>query len=373
MDVAFVSEFIGDHRVFRYVDSDNDSAPIKPGDVIPLSVGYCLKVVTGQLPELIPDTSALPEAMAIPATREIPIGAHVSVAMKLSDGRIYGTFCCFSHKPNPSLNERDLGVVRVFAELVTQQIGADMECAWARKEKIDRILKVLEGLGPSIVYQPSFSVSGLAMQGCEALSRFHCDPVRSPDKWFAESGEVGLQIELERMAIQNALSGYRSIWSQGDWYLGLNSSPQTIIAGGLDSVFAGYPADRIMLEITEHEHVDDYDALVRSLGELRAKGIKIAIDDAGSGYASMRHVLSLQPDIIKLDISLTSAIDHDPMKQALTHALIEFGHQTNCKIIAEGVETDSEMATLCGLGVYALQGYRLCRPVPMGDLLRLLP
>jgi len=74
MDVAFVSEFIGDHRVFRYVDSDNDSAPIKPGDVIPLSVGYCLKVVTGQLPELIPDTSALPEAMAIPATREIPIG-----------------------------------------------------------------------------------------------------------------------------------------------------------------------------------------------------------------------------------------------------------------------------------------------------------
>lgn len=371
MDVAFISEFIGDQRIFRHVDTKTSRSPIRQGDVIPLEEGYCKKIVDGLLPELIPDTALLPAAMEIPATCAIPIGAHLSVPLRLPDGRVYGTFCCFSFESDLSLNERDLNFMRVFAELVAFQICSDMENARDRKEKLERIATVLAAQGPSIVYQPTFLIDGLTMAGSEALSRFHSEPMRSPDKWFAESGDVGLKTELERMAMRNALAGYRSVWERGGWYLGLNSSPQTIIEGRLSEVWDGYPADRIMLEITEHDHVENYHDLMKPLTELRAQGVRVAIDDAGSGYASMRHILSIQPDMIKLDISLTSAIDHDPMKRALAYALIEFGRQTNCKIIAEGVETESEMATLRELGVYAVQGYHLSHPIPAGSILQI--
>lgn len=371
MDVAFVSEFVGDQRIFRHVDAKTSRSPIKQGDVIPLSEGYCQKIVEGLLPELIPDTSQLPDAMEIAATRAVPIGAHLSVPLRLADGRIYGTFCCFSFESNATLNERDLQLMRAFAELVSFQIGSDMESARARNEKVERVSSVLASQGPSIVYQPTFLVSDMQMAGAEALSRFHCEPRRPPDRWFAESGDVGLKTDLELQAISNALAGFKSVWAQGGWYLGLNSSPETIVEGRLPQILRGYPADRLMLEITEHDHVESYPDLLQALKDLRDQGVQVAIDDAGSGYASMRHILNIQPDLIKLDISLTSAIDHDPMKRALAYALIEFGRQTNCKIIAEGVETETEMKTLRELGVYAVQGYHLSHPIPVGSLLEM--
>lgn len=373
MDVAFISEFIGDHRVFRHVDAKTSRSPIKQGDTIPLQDGYCKKIIEGRLPELIPDTALVPEAMEIPATRAIPIGSHLSVPLRLSDGHIYGTFCCFSFNPDVSLNERDLHMMKAFAELIAYQIDTDMDNVRRRTEKAERVMAALASQGPSIVYQPTFLISDMTMAGAEALSRFHIEPHRSPDKWFAEAGEVGLKTDLERKAIGNALAGYRSVWETGPLYLGLNSSPQTIIEGGLPDVLEGFPAERIVLEITEHDHVESYLELSQALAPLRARGVLIAIDDAGSGYASMRHILNIHPDIIKLDISLTSAIDHDPMKRALAYALIEFGKQTNCKIVAEGVETETEMTTLCELGVHAAQGYHLSRPIPVEELLRLAP
>lgn len=372
MDVAFISEFIGNERIFRHVDSKTSRTPIKQGDVIPLQEGYCQKIVAGLLPELIPDTSLLPEAMAIPATRGIPIGAHLSVPLRLANGRIYGTFCCFSFKADTSLNERDLEFMRAFAELVAYQIGSDMENARERNEKMERITSVLSSSGPSIVYQPTFLVPNMRMAGAEALSRFPGQPYRTPDIWFAESGDVGLKAELERKAISNALAGYRSVWEREKCYLGLNSSPQTIVEGFLPKLFEGYPTDRIVLEITEHDHVDDYQEMMQALESVRAQGVLVAIDDAGSGYASMRHILSIHPDLIKLDISLTRAIDHDSMKRALAYALIEFGRQTNCKIIAEGVETETEMKTLREIGVHAVQGYHLSKPISVDDILRMV-
>lgn len=373
MDVAFISEFIGDHRVFRHVDAKTSRTPIKRGDVIPLQDGYCKKIVDGHLPELIPDTALVPEAMKIPATRAIPIGSHLSVPLRLSDGHVYGTFCCFSFSADISLNERDLHMMKAFAELIAYQIDTDLDNVRHRAEKTERIMAALASQGPSIVYQPTFLISDMLMAGAEALSRFHVEPTRSPDQWFAEAGDVGLKTDLERKAISNALAGYRSVWKKGPFYLGLNSSPQTIIEGELLDVLDGFPVERIVLEITEHDHVESYKDLSEALAPLRARGVLIAIDDAGSGYASMRHILNIHPDIIKLDISLTSAIDHDPMKRALAYALIEFGRQTNCKIVAEGVETATEMVTLRELGVHAAQGYHLGRPIPVEDLLRLVP
>jgi EAL domain-containing protein (putative c-di-GMP-specific phosphodiesterase class I) len=372
MDVAFVSEFIGDERIFRHVDSKLGKSPIKVGDSVSLDNGYCKKVVEGFLPELIPDTSELPEAMAIPETRDVPIGSHISVPLRLNDGTIYGTFCCFSFTPDLSLGERDLKMMKAFAELVSHQIDANLKEIHARTEKMSRIQSMLQTEAPAFVYQPVFRLSDMRVLGAEALARFEVEPYRAPDKWFAEAYEVGLKTELELKAIRGALSRINSAANSTAFYLAINSSPQTIMDGAFCETIAHVPAERLILEITEHDYVENYDNLERSLSALRRQGVKIAIDDAGSGYASMRHILNVHPDFIKLDVSLTRGIDADKMKRALARALIGFGLETECKIVAEGVETEGEMRTLKDLGVHAAQGYLLSRPIPFDEFRRLL-
>jgi EAL domain-containing protein (putative c-di-GMP-specific phosphodiesterase class I) len=122
-----------------------------------------------------------------------------------------------------------------------------------------------------------------------------------------------------------------------------------------------------VVEITEHEQVDDYDALFGALARLRALGVRIAIDDAGAGYASLRHTLALDPDIVKVDIALTSAIDTDRAKRALTSALISFADEMDITIVAEGIETEASLRTLVDLGVRYGQGFHIARPAPLGS------
>lgn len=373
MDVAFVSEFADDHRFIRAVDAVRSPAPFRTGDALPLTEGYCRAVVEGRLPQLIPDTARVPAAQAIAATHDMPIGAHLSVPLLLADGRLYGTFCCFSHSPDSSLNERDLQTMRTVADLVAYRIEADIDLARERDDKRRRVQGVLDAGGPSGVYQPVFRLDDMSIAGAEALARFNRLPHMPPDRWFADAAGCGLGGALERSAIANALAGFRGIWTRGDLYLGLNCSPATILEGGLEAVMEGYPVADLVLEITEHQNVGDYAALGAALAPLRAAGVKIAIDDAGSGYASLRHILNIEPDIIKLDISLTRGIDADRMKRAMARALIAFGNQTGSSIVAEGVETAAEMETLREIGVQAAQGYHLAHPLSQADLLARLP
>jgi len=131
------------------------------------------------------------------------------------------------------------------------------------------------------------------------------------------------------------------------------------------------PGHRLVLEITEHATVEDYDALRAALRPLRGRGVSVAIDDAGAGYSSLRHILALEPDLIKLDMSLTRNICLDPARKALAAALISFARETGSRIIAEGVETAAELATLQSLGVEKAQGYFLGRPMALNAALRL--
>lgn len=129
MDVGFVSEFVGGQRVFRHVDSSLANPPIQEGGSDPLETGYCQRVVDGRLPELMPDTAAVPAAMALPVTAALPVGAHLSVPIRLRDGSVYGTFCCFSFAPDRTLNERDLATLRAFAELAANWIDERRDTA----------------------------------------------------------------------------------------------------------------------------------------------------------------------------------------------------------------------------------------------------
>jgi EAL domain-containing protein (putative c-di-GMP-specific phosphodiesterase class I) len=104
------------------------------------------------------------------------------------------------------------------------------------------------------------------------------------------------------------------------------------------------------------------------LEPLRRKGMKLAVDDAGSGYASFRHILKLKPDVIKLDISLIKKIDSDSCSRALAAALIRFAEETGSHIVAEGVETQAELDVLRELKVDKVQGFLLGRPMPIGQL-----
>ena len=370
MDVAFVSEFHGSHRVFRHVATRLDRAPIRPGDSSPLDEGYCMRVVEGSIPQLIPDTAAIPALDYIPETQRVPIGAHISVPIQLRDGRVYGTFCCFSLAPNLSLGERDLHMMRAFADLLAYQIDGDLHAVEEHEEKVARITSVLELGQPHMVYQPIYRSSTRRIVGVECLSRFLLEPQRTPDVWFAEARAIGLGVRLELNAVLSALDGLREV--SGDFYVSLNVSPQTLISGGIDGYIDDLDPRRVVLEITEHSLVDDYALLNERLAPLRDAGVRVAVDDAGAGYASMRHVLAIHPDIIKLDLSLTRGIDHDSPRRALAAALIEFARQTQSHVVAEGVETASELEALRALGVDDVQGYHLARPLEAEALARRL-
>ena len=366
MDVAFMSEFVGDERVFRVVDAELPACPVQVGDSGPLEESYCQRVVDGRLPELIHDAGALPAACELAVTSTLPVGAHLSVPIRLSDGRVYGTLCCFSASADYSLNDRDLAMMRVFADLAAAQI--DHEAAHERRAATisNQVQAAIRADGLSMVFQPIVATGAERPVGFEALARFDKPPHRGPDVWFADAATVGLGPDLELAAVGLALRSLSDL--PPDAYLALNVSPASVLSGRLDDAFRSVPANRIVLEITEHQMVETYDGIEAALRTLRRRGVRIAVDDAGAGYASFRHILRLRPDVIKLDMTLTRDVDTDPSRRALASALIGFARETASAIVAEGVETAGELATLRRLGVRAAQGYHLGRPAPLSDL-----
>jgi EAL domain-containing protein (putative c-di-GMP-specific phosphodiesterase class I) len=206
----------------------------------------------------MPDAAAEPLAAALPITQSVPIGAHMSVPLRLPNGQPYGLFCCLSFRPDQSLNDRDLQMMKVFADLAAYEINRNLVKKHAAEERQARI-------------RP------------------------------------------------------------------------------------------------EHAPVDDYDRLLEALHPLRQRGLRLAVDDAGAGYSTLQHILCLRPDLIKLDMSLTRNIDTDTARRALAAALIRFARDTGSRIIAEGVETTSEMATLRSLGVEKAQGYFVSPPLPLDE------
>lgn len=370
MDIAFVSEFVDGRRIFREVSASSTAGQVRIGDSDPLEESYCQRVVDGRLPELMPDAQLVPAAMELPVTAALPVGAHMSVPLKLGDGRVYGTFCCFSSAPNSSLNERDLRMLCAFADLALHEIERDLESTRARDEKILRVKSALEQQQLSIVYQPIYRIDDHAIVGMECLTRISAPPHRPPNVWFEEAAEVGMAIDLELAAIEVALQGLQFL--NAGVYLAVNTSPAAVLSGRIATLLEDIPASRLVLKITEHAIVPDYALLASALTSLRSRGVRLAVDDAGAGYSSLRHILTLQPELIKLDMDLTRDIDKDPARRALAAALVSFARQMNAQIVAEGVETASELEVLRALRVGYAQGYLLSRPVPLESAATLL-
>jgi EAL domain-containing protein (putative c-di-GMP-specific phosphodiesterase class I) len=363
MDVAFVSEFLDGRRYFRYVDSTAEKPLIAVGDSDQLEQSYCHYIVNGQLPQLIQDATLDPLARTMPVTMEFPIGAHISVPIHFSDGRVFGTICCFKSAPDLALMERDLALVQIFAQFAGKQLERHLAANRAQAEIIERVQSVIETQSFSVVYQPIYHCDSGRTIGFETLARFSGLPIRAPNVWFEEAEQVGLVEALELTVIEQALKGLEEL--PDEVYVSLNVSPSTVLNGAIIDALKYVPLERIVLEITEHVSISDYMQLARVLEPLRKQGLRLAVDDAGAGYASFRHILRLEPDIIKLDISLTRDIDTDRTRRALAAALIRFAQETGSTIIAEGVETRSELNVLRNLGINMAQGYLISRPLPL--------
>lgn len=368
MDVAFLARFQQTDRVLEHVDSPAD-CPIQEGLIIPLNEGYCQKVVKGELPQLIPDTSRIPATQQIPATASIPIGSHMSVPIQL-DGNVYGTLCCFGFQPNADLGERDLQMLRAFAEILALRLHEVESNRRARQTMIDEIDAALAQGAPRIVFQPVFQLPDLQLYGFECLSRFEVEPRRSPDKWFDQAAQAGIGVRLEEHVLRKSLAYQRDFATPS--VLNVNASPELVTSTHLESLLHNVQdLSRITLEITEHAIIKDYATLARALEPWRRQGMRLAVDDAGAGYSSMKHILQLEPDIIKLDMSLTRCIHKDRRRRALAKGLVGFAHEIGCQVVAEGVETTEELATLRDLQVDYAQGYLLGKPLALAEALQL--
>lgn len=226
-----------------------------------------------------------------------------------------------------------------------------------------RIREALTGDVLNIVYQPIVDLRSGTTLGAEALARFKSTPYRTPDVWFAEAQLLGLGVELELHAIELALRGLAHMPPRT--YLTLNASPETLLDERLLALLRPYPGERLVLELTEHARVVDYTPLCEAIGRIRGLKARIAVDDAGAGFASFQHIVTLRPDIIKLDRSLTTGLDGNPVRIALASSLVTFASSLGARICAEGIETAGELTALQKLGIRKGQGYFLARPGPL--------
>jgi EAL domain-containing protein (putative c-di-GMP-specific phosphodiesterase class I) len=234
-----------------------------------------------------------------------------------------------------------------------------VELAESADASTNRVRQMIARRAFVIHLQPIIRLSSGAVVAVEALTRFADGS--PPETQFAEAATLGLGPTLERAVVSAALESAASLPEQVA--LSINLSADVLQhEPTLPELFASTPRT-LIVEITEHEPIEDYGAVRAALNRLGPK-VHLAIDDAGSGFASLRHIFALQPDYVKLDIEWVHGIDRDPVRRALVSGLVYFASETRCELIAEGIETDEELASLRELGIQLGQGYLLGRPEP---------
>lgn len=266
--------------------------------------------------------------------------------------------------------ETNWDMIRSLAGIALRQIEADLQHEGERDKIRSKLRSFMADGAPSMVFQPIHDANDGHLRKVEALARFPSQPYRSPDKWFADADDAGIALELELQAIANALATFGPVWQTKRIPVAINASVKTIMSGALVPLLTDIDGDLVILEIAEQQEVPCYRTLTEHLAPLRSRGVRIAVDDVGTGYAGMQHVLSIKPDTVKLDISLIRNLETDPSRQAMVRSVIGFSKMIGSTTVAEGVETSEELDILREFGVDAVQGYLLGRPMPVDDIMR---
>ena len=358
MDVAWMSEFLDGRQVFQRVSAAPDSKAPKVGTSTPLVGSYCVRVLDGRLSSLIPNARRDLLSRDLPITEELNIGAYIGVPIHRSSGQLHGMLCCISHRPRVDLGEREVAIMGLLAQMLGDLAERSTLFGPSVHDRRARIVNAIAGHGRHLALQPIVDIRHGVAIAVEALSRFDSPP--TPDGWFSDAASVKLGIDLELACAQTALDTMGRPDLPG--LLSVNLSPDALLSPLCGPLLAQVDRSHLIIEITEHAPVEDYAALHKALAPHRDAGALVAIDDAGAGYASFRHILRLTPTFIKVDMGLIRDIDTDPVRQALITALSTVADTAGARLIAEGIETQAELDTLFELGVTLAQGYLLCRP-----------
>ena len=247
-----------------------------------------------------------------------------------------------------------------FGVISAALLGPMLADHWRRADSRSQLDAIISNHAFTPVFQPVVRLQTREIVGFEALTRFS-DGAR-PDLRFMEAEAVGMSVRLETACIAEQLEA--ATWlPQGPW-ISLNVSP-ALASAIVPLISALERTDRdVVLEITEHVEIADYRQLVGALDLIRGTA-RLAVDDAGAGYAGLRHILELRPQFVKLDISLVRNVDTDPARQAMVAGMAHFASNAGCELIAEGIETEGEFNELMRLGISLGQGYLFGKPAPI--------
>jgi PAS domain S-box-containing protein len=267
------------------------------------------------------------------------------------DGRLLGVLALATSAPGAAAwMPSRLPVFEELASFGGMMLGAQASRHRRAENLRNELRDIIDHTRFHTIFEPVIDLASGQPVGFEALTRF--DDGYRPDRRFADADAVGLESELETACARSALLAARSL-PEGTW-VSVNFSPRALLDGRAGAVVRESTRP-VVVEITEHMAIENYRAVRRALDQCGS--VRLAVDDAGAGFASLRHILELQPDLIKLDIGLVRDIDTDPARQALVAGMRHFAALTGATLIAEGVETTEQADTVGRLGVEFAQGH----------------
>jgi EAL domain-containing protein (putative c-di-GMP-specific phosphodiesterase class I) len=351
MDAAFVTESSARGQMIRSFNGDAQSFGMAFGEP---SVSYCALMLVGEIPHAIPAAVADSRVRDLSVTLSARIGAYIGVPIVLADGSVFGSLACMSHDAHV-LGDRDVRFMKLLADLLAPEV----ESARERDEAQAAVSNLIDTEDMEVALQPVFDVHDGHCLGVEALARFPA-AYGATEAVFASAHSVGLGAALERLALARAIALLPEL--PANQFLAVNLTPH--VAYELAGLGHDYPSlmPHLVLEITEHAAVDSYAQLRDALRPMRDVGLRLAIDDAGAGYASLKHVIELEPDIIKIDRSIIDGLAADRARRSVVSAFVLLALDIGATVIAEGIETTEDLEAVRDLGVDAAQGYLFARP-----------
>jgi len=366
VDVAYLTQYGLTGAEVRAVAGDAGLFGLDVGAAVPLTESVCLASTTGRLPSVVGDTRRSLASRRLAWNREPPIGAFAAAPVHLTDGGLFGALCLAHRSPREDLGPATEEFLSALADVLGSVLSDEHVARHQSARERRAIVELLDGERLSTVLQPIVRLDDGRTLGVEALTRFASATPRPPNLWFAAAARHGLGVELEAAAISRAFRAMAAV--PATWHLAVNASPALVEANVLDSLLVDGVAERLVIEVTEHAAVEDYRRLRSALRPLRDRGIRVAVDDAGAGFSSLRHVVELHPEVIKIDGSLVRGVDVEPLHRAMIESLTSFAHRSGATLVAEAVETPQELAVLQELGVHAAQGYLFAAPGAPADL-----
>jgi len=363
MDATALAIWLDGQLVIQLFAGDGRGFGLTPGTTVRGGDELYRDVVEGRVPALSNNVDAEGRSRDSTVLNALGVGAYVLAALTDPRDERYGLLCCLAHGSCPGLHDRHRQFVDLIVTFLRDSL-LDLRQIWQTRSQIwSRISDLIDAGGPKIAFQPIVRLGTGEIVGLEALARFPPGghgAAHSTEDWFREARLVGLGSELDLAALGRAAEALPRLPKH--LKLAVNSTPSTF-ASGLVTFVRDLPNhDQLIIEITEQETYPPEPGMLLAVSQLRELGVRIAIDDAGTGYSGLEKLVQLRPDVIKIDQVLTRGVDRDPARRAIITGLVRLAGELGGVAIAEGIESRAERDAMISAGVRYGQGYYLGRP-----------